>query len=109
MQILTGGSITDGSTQEKGTTGCFDKSSIAADAGSWSVVDGPYTIGSGTTLTGCSNAQSSAGVNTQTDSDKCEVTVNVAASQYVRIQFLGTYGNDNYMELRQIKVYGSSR
>jgi len=106
MQILTGGSINDGSTG--GGNGCFDKSSsIAAATGGWSAVAGPFVTGQGTSLTGCANARNRAGVNTQTDSDKCEVPVSGVTGQYIRIWFEGTAGNDNYMELRAIKVFGT--
>jgi len=105
VQILTGGAA-DGST--KGGNGCFDKGSLSATAGSWDVAAGPFIIGTGTSLSGCSNARSKAGINTQSDSDKCVVPLPAGAvrGRHIRLHFLGTAGNDNYMELRALKVFG---
>merc|ERR1711998_174217 len=104
MAVLTGGSTGDGSTG--GGAGCFDKhSSLTATSGDWSQVAGPYTIGDGTSLTGCASARTAAGTNTQADSNKCDVDVSgVSATQYIRLHFSGTAGDDSYMELRAIKV-----
>ena len=106
LQVLTGGGA-DGSTN--GGNGCFDKKGgLSATDGSWKVAAGPFVTGSGTSLDGCANARSKAGVNTQSARDMCIVPVPAGKviGRYIRLHFLGTAGNDNYMELRGLKVFG---
>jgi len=109
LQVLTGGGA-DGSTN--GGNGCFDKKGdgLSATDGSWKVAAGPFVIGSGTSLDGCANARLKAGVNTQSEGDECVVPVPAGkvAGRYIRLHFLGTAGNDNYMELRGLKVFGTA-
>jgi len=108
LQVLTGGGA-DGSTN--GGNGCFDKKGgLSATDGSWKVAAGPFVTGSGTSLDGCANARSKAGVNTQSARDMCIVPVPAGKviGRYIRLHFLGTAGNDNYMELRGLKVFGTA-
>lgn len=118
ITILSGGSITDGSTN--GGIGCFSKNDgIEADSGDWTVVAGPFDIGSGSSLVGCAVAASSDHYNDHdlfkddkahflTEEDNCEVPLSGVSGRYLRIWFHSAADSSHVdvIHLRALKVWG---